>query len=111
MQHIHFFQYNLPAENHFNSKTDHYVSVIAHWHNAFYDDAETRPIVSVKPMPESIDFLVVKDWRIVLRDAEKIAEAHFAEVAKQEKLNQANAEAIMQEMNAAPTLQRYTKIN
>jgi hypothetical protein len=108
MRYVHFFQYNLPAENHFNNKTDYFIDVIADFHGSFFNDG--RPMVNAFPQVSTIDLYVVNDWRKVLKDIGEIAEAHFAKIAREQKVNEARAVLLeaQEDVIVAPTTQRYT---
>lgn len=90
MRHIHFFEYNVPAENHRTGKTDFYLDVVVEWGGSFYSSG--KPIVYTKFVDLQNNLLMsVNDWMKVILDCDKIGEQHFAEIAKQERINQARA--------------------
>jgi hypothetical protein len=91
MNYVHFFQWNIPKDNHLFGATDEYINVIAKWDGtSFY--SENRPIVFRNPVNMRFsDAMQVKDWRKAIAQIDNIAEEHFAEIAKQERLNQARA--------------------
>lgn len=97
MKHIFFFQYNIPAENELTGDTDKYVNVITEWNsNQFYSDG--RPMVSVSPVNFTFyDCMIVKDWHKAHSDITRLAEMHFAELARKERINQAKAVLINEE--------------
>jgi len=91
MQHVHFFQYNIPADNQFTGRTDRYINVMAEWDsNHVYEDG--RPMVFCFPINFTFsDCMQVKDWCLARFDIDKLAEQHFTELARIEKINQARA--------------------
>jgi hypothetical protein len=93
----HFFQYNIPAENHAQGKTDDYINVIATWHtnNTFSDGT---PMVATSPVNLSFyDCIKVKNWNAVTRDIDKIAESHFVHIAKEHRLAEARAVLLVEQ--------------
>lgn len=104
MKHVHFFQYNIPADNHLNGNPDVYVNILAEWDSeSLHTDG--RPIVHVSPVNFSFyELIIVKNWLKAKIDIEKLAEDHFAELAKAERINQARAIAYVEEN---PILDRY----
>ena len=110
MKHKYFFQWNIPADNQFSERTDRYIDVVATWNDdAFYTDG--RPMVFVKPFDFDFgDAMQVKDWYKAKCDIDQIAQNHFAEIAKAERLAKARAELIAAgEPTGIPTLDRYTE--
>ena len=91
MTHTLFFQFNVPANNHFVGATDKYIDVIAKWNDKdFYYDG--RPIVSISPVNICFaDCMAVKDWYLAYRDIEVIAAERFADIAKQKRIEDARA--------------------
>lgn len=110
INYVHMFQYNIPVDNEFTGRTDSYINVIAEWNgkDTYYDG---RPMVSVTPVTHHFaDIIIVKDWYWAKCDIERIAESHFAEIARQEKIAQARATLISEgEPTGVPTLDRYTE--
>lgn len=108
MTYVHFFQWNIPAENEFSGRTNRYINVIAEWSGNCYDDG--RPIVSLTPITHHFaDLIAVKDWYLAKCDIEAIAQKHFAEIAKAVRLAKARATLIAEgEPTGIPTLDRYT---
>jgi hypothetical protein len=91
MVHKYFFQWNIPADNQFCGRTDDYVTVIAEWRGDFYNDGIT-PYVSLTPVTHHFaDLISVIDWYKAKCDIETIAQSHFADIAKQERIKQAQA--------------------
>lgn len=108
MNYVHMFQFNIPADNEYLDRTDSYINVIAEWNGGFYTDG--RPMVYVNPINLTfLDCMLVKDWSLARRQIERIAESHFAEIARQEKLAQARATLISEGETGVPTLDRYTE--
>lgn len=104
------FQYNIPADNNFCGNTDSYINVIAEWNGKdTYSDG--RPMVSLTPVTHHFaNLIIVKNWYLAKCDIEKIAEKHFAEIAKAERINKARAELIAAgEITGIPTLDLYTE--
>lgn len=102
---VHFFQWNIPAENHSCGFTDSYINVIATWNGiSYYNDG--RPMVNVDGANLSFyDCIKVKNWHKAHATIEKIAEEHFSEIAKAERMAQARAILIEQgEPTGIPTL-------
>src|SRR6478736_6795782 len=91
MKHVHLFSYNVPKNNQYRGKTDVYIHVIAEWNgDAFYSDG--RPMIYCNPVNMSFyEAMMVKNWSIAKDDIYKIAEQHFAELARMERINQARA--------------------
>ena len=82
MKKNYYFQYNLPADNHIDGATDYYIDVKA-------ERLSNSSHIYVIPLVEKIDLRVVKDWRKVLNDIEKIGEEHFKNLLEQEKIEEA----------------------
>jgi hypothetical protein len=97
MLYTHLFQWNVPKDNQFCGYTGCYINVVAEWNSeSIYNDGS--PIVSAYPVVKSnYDLICVKDWYLAIRQMEKIAQSHFAEIARQEKINQARAVLIAEE--------------
>ncbi len=108
MNYVHFFQWNIPADNQTSERTDRFIDVIVKWHDTdYYTDG--RPMVYPAPVNLSFsDCMQVKDWHKAYRDISKIAESHFADLAKQERINQARAILAVEEN---PILNRYEENN
>ncbi len=108
MQHIHFFQYNIPAENEPYGRTNKFINVLAEWNSdAFYSDG--KPMCYVNPVNMTFyDAMLIKDWTLAYSDIKKLAENHFADLAKQERINQARAILAVEEN---PVLNRYEENN
>lgn len=107
MKYVHMFSWNIPAENQFSERTDRYLNVIAEWNgDAFYDDG--RPMVYVNLVNPTInDCIQVKDWYEAKCQIEQIARSHFADIARQERINKARAELIASgELEPNPILLR-----
>lgn len=103
MLHTHLFSYNVPAENHYVGKPDFFIHVIAEWDGtSFY--GEGRPMVHINPINLSFyEAVCVKDWAKAKNDIEKLAENHFAEIAKMERISRARAVLAVEEN---PVMQR-----
>lgn len=100
MKHIYFFQYNVPAENHINNKTDFYVSICAEWSGDYWGDK--APLVYTHPiLLTKVELRTVRNWNLLLNDIELIGEKHFADIARQERINRAKAVLINEEMPVA----------
>lgn len=108
MTYKHFFQWNIPADNHYLGRTDWYIDVIATWNGDVYDD--NKPYVLLAPCNIAfVDLRQVKNWDLATRQIEAIAQNHFAEIAKAERLAKARATLIAEgEPTGYPTLDRYT---
>jgi len=107
MKHIHFFQWNIPKENHYIGAKDRYINIIAEWNETFYRDG--RPFIHIAPVNISFSELMqVKDWYIAQAQIEECAEKHFAEMAREQKIAEARA-ILMQENEptGVPTLDRF----
>jgi hypothetical protein len=91
MKHVHFFQYNVPADNHSTGRTDIYIDVIGTWHaESFYSDG--RPItIAVGANLTFYDCLQVSDWHKAYREITAIVQNHFEVLAREERINQARA--------------------
>jgi hypothetical protein len=92
MNHVHFFQVNIPKDNHLTGRTDRYINVVAKWDGESFYTHDNSPIVYAEGVNLTLaDCIQVKDWHKAYRQIEEIAKDHFAELAKQERLNQARA--------------------
>lgn len=109
MNYVHMFQWNIPAENQFCGATDRYINVIAEWDGSTFYKVN-KPMVSVTPVVHHFaDLIAVKDWYKAKCDIEAIAQNHFADIAKSERLEKARATLIAEgEPTGIPTLDRYT---
>lgn len=110
MNYVHFFQWNIPADNQLTGKTDKYIPVIAEWDGiSFYQ--EGRPMVFVSPVNMTFyEAISVLDWCKAKSDIQKLAENHFAEIARKEKIAQARATLLSEgEPTGVPTLDLYTE--
>lgn len=108
MTYKHFFQWNIPAENQFCGATDRYINIIAEWDGQLHSN--DTPWISLTPVVHHFaDLIAVKDWYKAKCDIEAIAQKHFAEIAKAERLAKARATLIAEgEPTGIPTLDRYT---
>ncbi len=107
MQHVHLFSYNIPAENQTNGQPDKFIHVIAEWNGGFFDSG--KPMVYITPVNATFyEINLVKNWRKATNEIEQIAENHFADLAKQERINQARAILAVEEN---PVLNRYEENN
>lgn len=106
-KHVHFFQLNIDAENTQDEKTtSHFLNVFAKWHGSTYSDG--KPIVHIKLLTEDSDYFIIKNFGKAYLAAEKLAQTHFADLARQERINKARAELIAAgEMVENPILIRY----
>jgi hypothetical protein len=79
MTQTYFFQYNVPAENHFTGKSDYFVNVLCecdkHYFSNGDDFIQVMPIVTHK-----IDLISVKDWAKAFDEMERIAKKHFESI-------------------------------
>ena len=92
MNYVHFFQWNIPADNHLCGYTDRYINVIATWDGKSFYQHNKAPIIHVNGVNINFsDCIQVLDWHKAHSEIEKLAEEHFAEIARQEKINQARA--------------------
>ncbi len=109
MNYVHMFQYNIPAENQAFGKTDRYINVISEWDDK-YINSEGKPyLVISQPINMTFyDAMQPISWHKVKDDIDKIAENHFAGIAKQERINQARAILAVEEN---PVLARYEENN
>ncbi len=110
MKYVHFFQWNIPSENHFFDKTDGYINIIAEWNTEhFYSNGD--PIVFVDIVNATLyDCIKVKDWYAAEIQIKALAQNHFKELARQEKLAQARATLVAAgEPTGYPTLDRFTE--
>jgi hypothetical protein len=108
MKHVHFFQYNIPADNHFCGQTDRYIDVKGTWDtDSFFDDG--RPVTYFSLVNPTIhDCLQVKDWFKAYNDLTAIVQNHFEVLAREERINRARAELIAAgELQDNPILARY----
>ena len=107
MNQVHFFRLNIEADNTQDGKTtSHFLNVLATWRGSTYSD--NKPIVTVQLLTESLDYFVIKNFGKAYLAAEKIAQVHFAELARQERINKARAELIAAgEIIENPVLARY----
>lgn len=103
MQYINMFSWNIPASNHYADRTDAYLNIIATWDGkASYNDG--TPMVYVDLVnPTLYTCITVKDWFAAERQIKAVAQKHFAEIARQERLNQARAVLALSEN---PVLER-----
>lgn len=106
MDYVHMFQWNIPADNQFCGKTDRYINIISEWSGQCYNDG--TPMVSITPVVHHFaDLIAVLDWYKAKCDIEKIAQNHFADIAKAERINKARATLIAEGESNIPTLDRY----
>ena len=107
MNHVYFFQWNIPADNHLAGDTDGYINILASWNGNSYSSG--KPIVYATPVNLSLwDCMKVINWRIASDQIEAIAENHFEALARQERINKARAELIAEgEIIENPVLARY----
>ncbi len=108
MNYVHMFQWNIPAENQWSGQTDRYLNIIASWNGtSYYNDGE--PMVFIDLVNANIyTCLQVKCWPTAEIQIKKVAIAHFADIAKQERINQARAILAVEEN---PVLARYEENN
>lgn len=106
MKYVHLFSYNVPADNHDVGRTDFYVHALAEWNgDSFWNNG--TPMIYVNAVNLSFyDCISVKNWNIVYADIKRIAQEHFAELARMEKINQARA-ILAVELPENPILARY----
>ncbi len=115
MNYIHMFQWNIPADNQWIGQTDRYLNVIASWNGeSYYHDGS--PMVFIDLInPTLYTCLQVKNWDIAERQIKKLATSHFADIAKQERINQARAILAtypeIPEIVSNPVLTRYAENN
>jgi len=103
VQQVYFFQWNVPEDNHFTGKTDSYINVIAEWDGSFYNDG--RPVVYARPVNITFgELMQVKDWYTAHAVIEELAENHFAEIARAQRI--AEARAVLMQENV-PTIDRF----
>lgn len=109
MKHVHFFQWNIPAENHYIGRADKFVNVMAETNLATYADG--RPIVYTSPINVSFyDLMQVKDWHTAKEQIEECAEKYFMELARQQRIAEARAVLIAEnEPTGVPTLDLFTQ--
>jgi hypothetical protein len=103
-KHTFFFQWNIPEDNQIIGRTDCYIDIIATWKtDNFYSSG--KPMISIEGVNLSLyDCLKVKDWHKAHRDIEIIAQKHFEEMAREERINQARAVLALAEN---PIVERY----
>lgn len=90
MKHVHFFQWNIPADNQLNGETDRFINVVAEFNGGFYSDG--TPMCYVNPVNMTFyEAMQVKNWMLAQSQIKRLAESHFAELARQERINQARA--------------------
>src|SRR6478752_3844193 len=93
MKHVHFFRWNIPAENQLTGQTNRYINIIAETNMGLYSDG--RPIVYITPANISFSELMqVKDWYTAHEQILECAEKYFAEIARAEKIAEARATLI-----------------
>lgn len=111
MTYVHMFQWNIPADNHFVGETNGYINIIAEWDGRTTYGRNNTPLVIIKPVNATFyDLVAVKDWSIARTQIERIAEDHFASIAKAERIAQARATLISEgEATGNPILDRYTE--
>jgi len=108
MTQTYFFQYNIPADNNYLGTTDRFINVLVQWNGNTYS-TDSRPIVNVKPVIfHSTDLRMVKNWDIALDEMEKIGEKHFADEARQKKIQEAKD---LLALSDNPVLDRYSNID
>jgi hypothetical protein len=91
-RYTHFFQFNIPADNHLNGYTDRYINVVAYWDGETFYTHDKSPMVFFDGINLTFaDCIQVKDWHKAYKQIETIAKDHFADLAKQERINQARA--------------------
>ncbi len=108
MNYVHLFQWNIPADNQTSGRTDRYINVIAEWNSdSFFSDG--KPMCYTNPVNLTwFEVGLVKDWGTAIWQIKKIAENHFAELARMERINQARAILAVEEN---PILNRYEENN
>jgi hypothetical protein len=98
MNYLHMFQWNIPKDNHLNGHTDRYINILSTWDGATFYGNDNSPLIHVEPVNLSFyECIQIKDWFKAYKQIEKIAEEHFAEIAKQERINQARAILMVEE--------------
>lgn len=110
MKHVHFFEYNVPKDNHITGRTNGYVNIIAEWDsNDVLSDG--RPMVFCAVVNVRFhDLVQVKDWLKVYTDVNDISQQHFSNLAKRERINHARATLMSEgELTGIPTLDLYTQ--
>lgn len=108
MTHVHMFQWNIPAENHFANRTDKYLNIIATWNSEhFYNDGSPMVFVDlVNPNLNTCQW--VKNWILAEQQIKEVAREHFSDLARKERINKARAELIAAgEIIYNPVLLRY----
>ena len=108
MNYVYFFQHNIKKENQLSGRTDRYINIMAEW-DGMISTYDGSPIVIAQPVNLQFgDCISVKDWYALYNEVRKIAEDHFKELARQERINKARAELIAEgEIIENPVLQRY----
>lgn len=108
MTHTHMFQWNIPADNQFSERTDRYLNIIATWNTEHYY-SDGKPLVFIALVNPTInDCIMVKDWYLAQSQIKEVATNHFANLARQERINKARAELIAAgEIVENPILIRY----
>jgi len=97
MKHVNFFRYNIPADNHQGGLTDKYINCIAEWTSDYFF-SDGRPMCYVNPVNMTFyEAVAVINWHIAYEDIKRIAENHFAELARMERINQARAILALEE--------------
>jgi len=82
---VYLFEYNVPAENHSEGRTDLYISCQAEWFGTYYDTSKRPVIINNSPIfsrLSNLELYFVKDWYILIRDIEEIAQDHFIDLNK-----------------------------
>lgn len=111
MNYVNMFSWNIPAENQYIGRTDRYINVIAEWDGktTYYDG---RPMVHISPVNLTFhDCVSVINWALAHSQIEKIAEKHFAEMARLQRLTKARELLIDEGESNIPTLDRYEEAN
>src|SRR5436190_23562869 len=97
MKHVNFFRYNIPADNHQGGLTDKYINCIAEWTSDYFF-SDGRPMCYVNPVNMTFyEAVAVINWHIAYEDIKRIAENHFAELARMERINQARSILALEE--------------
>ena len=83
------FQWNIPENLHYAGRTDAYLNVIASWDGkAFYNDG--TPLVFVDLVnPTLYTCIQITDWFIAERQIKLCAQKHFAEAAREQRIEDA----------------------
>lgn len=111
MKHVHLFQWNIPAGNHYTGETNGYINVIAEWNgDGFWSNG--KPMIYVNPINLTFyECIQVIDWALAKSQIESIAQNHFAELASKERISKARAELIAAgELIDNPILDRYNDL-